>query len=462
MTLLQHCCSIVYFPALCSFVFSFQGRFLPTALTPTSYKHLWLFTAGRWLHDHLPYSEVPPAERVPITFRRGYVWTQGPHVDARSLERIDILREKVDPKWNQNRLLSPVSLEKYNWFSLSSTSDYAHDRPRTARPGEVTVASRMLDPVVHYRARTVVTAEVATTSDRSVVPREVPVAITHGLQSGSSSLGTWGQRITDKDMNLLLGQLFPIRGFRIEESTMFDRRGSKRLSDQDMIAQLLQKEDILEKDIVPVLIGLYPKPTTSRASSDPPEARASSSREDQPVAVVSTSMSRWEDSKAHNPSASDSRAEPIRLKSSAQKALMTKFDDKLTSEAICLSFSGNAAAWGYTNRIEEKVSSMGIEARRARSTENKAEEKVKAVEEKLEHSRYLQEVLPVALDQARLQAVEEYQNSAEFNARLLAEYNEEMRDMKADFAMTKPIVTGVDWSFVPEVSGETVAEEGEA
>ena len=34
-----------------------------------------------------------------------------------------------------------------------------------------------------------------------------------------------------------------------------------------------------------------------------------------------------------------------------------------------------------------------------------------------------------------------------------------MRDMKAGFALTNPTVTGVDWSFVPKMSGETVAKE---
>ena len=31
--------------------------------------------------------------------------------------------------------------------------------------------------------------------------------------------------------------------------------------------------------------------------------------------------------------------------------------------------------------------------------------------------------------------------------------------MKASFAMNNPTVTVVDWSFVPEISGDTVAEE---
>ena len=58
--------------------------------------------------------------------------------------------------------------------------------------------------------------------------------------------------------------------------------------------------------------------------------------------------------------------------------------------------------------------------------------------------------------------VEDYQNSTEFDARLLAEYKEGMRDMKAGFATSNPTMTGVDWSFVLEVFGETAVEEGEA
>ncbi|GMN54097.1 hypothetical protein TIFTF001_023230 [Ficus carica] len=34
--------------------------------------------------------------------------------------------------------------------------------------------------------------------------------------------------------------------------------------------------------------------------------------------------------------------------------------------------------------------------------------------------------------------------------------------MKVGFALANPTVIGVDWSFVPEVSGDTVVEEGQA
>ncbi|GMN30142.1 hypothetical protein TIFTF001_044433 [Ficus carica] len=57
--------------------------------------------------------------------------------------------------------------------------------------------------------------------------------------------------------------------------------------------------------------------------------------------------------------------------------------------------------------------------------------------------------------------MEKYQNSDEFNTRLLANYKDGMQDIKAGFNLTNPTVTGVNWSFVPEISGETTAEEGQ-
>lgn len=193
----------------------YQGTFVIGCLdSDKQFKHLWFFVSSRWLHSHLPYGEVLSSERVPVTFRRGYVWTRGLHVEAKSLERIDILREKADPEQNHNRLLSPVGLTKYNWFSSSSTSNYPHDRLRTVQPREVTIA-RMLDPV-HYRARTVATVEVATMSDWSEVLRGVPIASSHGQRSSSSFPRAWGPRIVDGIMNLMLGQLLPMWGLRIE------------------------------------------------------------------------------------------------------------------------------------------------------------------------------------------------------------------------------------------------------
>ncbi|GMN19417.1 hypothetical protein TIFTF001_039813 [Ficus carica] len=384
-----------------------------------------------------------------------------------------------------------MSLEKYHWFGSSSTSGNPDDRPRTAQPGEVAVASRMPDLVVHYRARTVVMAEVATTSDRSEAPRGMLVTPSHGQRSGSSSPGTWGPRVADEDMDL--NQQWPSGNSEgvSAPATRIGWPGYKRSPKPVMVARAEQ--------------GL-------RSQS-------------RPVIVVPTSRSRREDTRSSDLSSSVPGAEPIRWKSSTQKAFVNKFDDRLTSEvakssccsnpfkdssnlvnklveAVCLAFLGNVAVRDLFNRMEEKVTSMDSKAKSARSAEKSVEERAKATEEKVkdaenrasqaesarrkaeeahqdakkrasqaeddlaatrsEQSQYLQEVLPAALDQAWLQAAKEYQNSDEFNTRLLAEYKDGMWDMKAGFNLTNPTVTGVDWSFVPEISGETAAEEGQA
>ncbi|GMN66844.1 hypothetical protein TIFTF001_035905 [Ficus carica] len=244
----------------------------------------------------------------------------------------------LEPLQNEDRsfigwviLLS--SLAKYNWFSSSSTSDYPHDRPRTVLPGEVTVASRLPDPVAHYRAWTVVTADVVTTSDRSEVPRGVPVASTHGLHSDSSSQGAWGPRIADKDMDLLLGQLYPVQGLRIEEPTMSDQGscGSKRLSDQDRVTHLQQKFAKTNKGSKSRAGRSAPSPT-SKAPSDPPVARLFCPREDQPSQPEPTIRGRRDDSRPREPSVAVTGTEPVSRKSFAQRAVVSKFDDCLTSE----------------------------------------------------------------------------------------------------------------------------------
>ncbi|GMN32892.1 hypothetical protein TIFTF001_048225 [Ficus carica] len=52
----------------------FKGTFV--AKCPDSdkqFKHLWFYAGGRWLHEHLARNELPRSERVPVTFRNGYV-----------------------------------------------------------------------------------------------------------------------------------------------------------------------------------------------------------------------------------------------------------------------------------------------------------------------------------------------------------------------------------------------------
>ncbi|GMN58630.1 hypothetical protein TIFTF001_027727 [Ficus carica] len=421
----------------------YQGAFI--AGCPDSdknYKHLWFFVSDRWLHGHLPYDEVPSWECVPITFRRGYVWTQGPHTEATNLERIERLHDKADLKRNQNRLLSTDCLAKYNWFGSSSTFDYPHDCPRTMRPREVTVAARMPDPMVHYRAR-IVTVEVTTTSGQPKVPWGVPVISTYGLQYSSSSPRAWGQRITDEDLDENQGCL---------------SRDNVGASDQDRVARLQQKFAKTGDGSKSHLGSSVP---ISQPFPDPPVARVIRPREEHLPSKPAT-RSRREDSRARDPPASVFGAEP------ASEDMINRL-----VEVVFLAFLSNAAARGYFNRMEEKVASLVMEVKKSKDAEKEANEKARKAEEqaakaeeaqkrveddlttnRFEHSRYFQEALPAVLE-----AVVDYQRLAEFEAHLLVEYKERMRDMKADFAMSNPTVTRVDWSFVLEIFGEIVHEE---
>lgn len=83
---------------------------------------------------------------------------------------------------------------------------------------------------------------------------------------------------------------------------------------------------------LPRLPKQEPRPQLQRRLSDPPEAQASRSREEQSVAISPSSRSGRKYHRPRDPSASVSRAESIKRKSSAQKALVTKFDDHVTSE----------------------------------------------------------------------------------------------------------------------------------
>ena len=75
-----------------------------------------------------------------------------------------------------------------------------------------------------------------------------------------------------------------------------------------------------------------PSAPATQASFDLPEARVSRLRNEWPIAIVPFSQSRREDARPRDQPASASAAEMIKRKSSAQKALVSKFDNKLTSE----------------------------------------------------------------------------------------------------------------------------------
>ncbi|GMN48208.1 hypothetical protein TIFTF001_017388 [Ficus carica] len=255
----------------------------------------------------------------------------------------------------------------------------------TAQPGEVTVASRMPYLIVHYRARTVVTAEVATTSDGSEVPRGVSVAPSHGQWFDSSSLGTWGPRVADKDMDLnprwLSGNSEGVNalmtrtgwpGFRRSPKLVMVARAERGLRSQSRVTGPLPQA------AGPLYQVAGPLPTLLR----PWQA----AQEKTPDLVIRLSQ----------PPGSSRSGGSRQLRS-------TDLVDKLV-ETICLAFSGNVAMRDLFNHMEEKVTSLDSEAKSAKSAEEKAkaaEEKVKDAEKRAsqveddlaaarsEHSRYL-------------------------------------------------------------------------
>lgn len=123
-----------------------------------------------------------------LTFRRGYVWTRETYTEASNRERIEKLREKMNPKRNENQLLGNESLAKYNWRPAS------HMTSPDCRGSN--------DLAIHYRALTmVVVDEAVADAGRFEVPQGVPTASTYGLQSRGSCPRAWGPRIADEDLN---------------------------------------------------------------------------------------------------------------------------------------------------------------------------------------------------------------------------------------------------------------------
>ncbi|GMN47899.1 hypothetical protein TIFTF001_017071 [Ficus carica] len=470
-----------------------------------------------------------------VLCRRGYVWTRAPHILELTLERVEALRELSNPERNQHGLLSLSSLEEHKWFGSSSTSGHLNDQPRTSRPGEVIIA-RMPEPAVHYRSQTSVT-NAATTPDRSGVPRGVPAAIVHDPQSGDSSPGAWGSRVTDEDMDLVIRGLFPARGLRIEGRQLFKVSVWSASLSTNQLFYFCCRTDVRPSTAWDQASerGGELSPTTKDGQS-----RSSRPRDDRLVVATPAPQSHREDPRPRD--VPTSGAELSRQKS-VHKALVSKFGERLTFEvaesskhsnpvaafgdcanklieALCLAFSGSAAARGYANRMADAVKSAETKAQsarhakkdakaakdaakeaqkkaedraksageRARSTEERArsteewarnaekdasdaeiarcgmEEALRKAQNDLssaraEHDRYTKIVLPAVLEEARAWAVEDFLQSEEFNSCLVAEYQEGIWDMNAGFTAANPWVVGVNWSFVPEESKETTVEE---
>ncbi|GMN51469.1 hypothetical protein TIFTF001_020610 [Ficus carica] len=501
----------------------FKGTFV--AKCPDSdkqFKHLWFYAGGRWLHGHLARNELPQSERVPVTFRNGYVWTRAPHIPGTT-------RGMIPSDW---------------------------------RPEPVTVA-RMPEPTVHYRSR-------STAAQAEVTPD----------QPGDTSPVSWGPRIAEVDLDLVIRRLSPVwgqrpaQGLRIEEP-MADRRGTKRPTDEDMRERLAKMANLGKGKgkvgssappsqnvaplatrpalVPPVSISVAaPTPTPASQTSRPPgfsrddrqparpDARTSRTREDQPSQPPAPWSTRGE-SRLDQASFPHSQAQG--QSSSAYRALVTKFEERLSVElaesskrsdpvqaandgvnkqieALCIMLSGYAAAKGYANHMADEVKAANTDARHARRAEKEAraareaaeearkvaedrakvaeerareaegrqrfaeelvqkadraveeaeiskaelEEALRKAEQKLasaraEHEKYVRAALPAALEEARAHAVADFLGSEDYNERVAQMYREGMRDMKAGFTAANPSLVGVDWSFVPAESEETVAED---
>ncbi|GMN65575.1 hypothetical protein TIFTF001_034644 [Ficus carica] len=391
----------------------FKGTFITGCPdSDKQFKHLWFYAGGRWLHGDLSYFELPASEKVPVAFRRGYVWTRAPHAPAQTLTKIEELRELSEPKRSQHKLLSEGSLKEY-WVGSSSTSGRPDDQSRTAPP-EVTIAS-MPEPAARYQSWT--SRPVASADIRSGVPRGVPEVTGHGSSSGDPISGAWGPRVADEDLDLVIRELFPARGLWIEEP-MADRRGTKRPSNEEKIARL-QKNARLGKGkgkegavsaAAPAKTAAPPVAQTSQPPSRP-ESRADWPREERPREdrpreerpredrqpsrhEVRSGRSR-EDRPAVLPPAPRSGRDEAGTKSSVRRVLITKFSDQLSTEVaesskrsdhvaaiddstaklietLYILFSGSATAKAHSNLMADEVKSAEADARAARRSEKDA------------------------------------------------------------------------------------------
>ncbi|GMN65434.1 hypothetical protein TIFTF001_034490 [Ficus carica] len=424
----------------------FKGTFITGCPdSDKQFKHLWFYAGGRWLHGDLSYFELPASERVPVAFRRGYVWTRAPHAPAQTLTKIEELRELSEPERSQHKLLSEGSLKEY-WVGSSSTSGRPNDQPRTVPPG--------------------VTG--------------------HGSSSGDPTSGAWGPRVADEDLDLVIRELFPARGLRIEEP-MADRRGTKRPSNEERIARLQKnarlgkgkgKEGAVSaaapaKTAAPPVAQTSPESRADRPREERPREdrpREERPREDrQPSRHEARSGRSREDRPAVLPPVPRSGRDEVGTESSVRRVLITKFSDQLSTETLCILFSGSAAAKAHSNLMADEVKSIEADARAARRSEKDAktawgvaeeakraaearaqaaEEELRRVEDlakKAERDREEAETSRLEMEAAKKKAEQELEAARAEQKRLV-------------FISANPSLVDVNWSFVPEESEEPAVE----
>ncbi|GMN30726.1 hypothetical protein TIFTF001_041497 [Ficus carica] len=466
-------------PSSTSFYYfqGFKGTFITKCPdSDKQFKHLWFYAGGRWLHGHLARNNLPRAERVPVVFRRGYTWTRAPHIPERIADMVEGLQNLAEDERDQRTLLSQASLNKHGWLGFSSMSEQPKNQQQATQ--RVTVA-RMPEPAFHYRSRTSA-AQVEVIPDRPRIQRAAPEAMNRWLTGAGPSV-----RVTRRRWPVC------IRGW--PRATEERERRTPRLGRFRAEVQC------------PQLRPVKPPLQLARLLARRSFMHCRSHREEQ----------RPRDSGVHKAlCAKFAEGLTVEVAESSKRSDLVEALRDLTDQligALSVMFSGSAAARSYANRVADEIKSAEAEAKSARSVEKeaksacdvareaekRADDRARAAEDKLkaaensalvaeaaragmeeslrraqdelasvraEHARYLEVAIPAALADARAQAVEDFLGSEDFHSRLVAEYQEGMRDMKAGFRMVNPSVVGVDWSFVPEEFGETAAEiieEGE-
>ena len=160
----------------------FKGTFVTKCSdSDKQFKHLWFYAGGRWLHGHLARNELPRSERVPVAFRKGYVWTRAPHIPETISDMVKALQNLAEEEPDQQMLLSQSNLFEHGWLGFSSMSQLPRDR----MPGQVTVA-RMPELIVHFRSRTTA-APAQTAPDQTEAQRVAPRVLSRELPSDDAS-----------------------------------------------------------------------------------------------------------------------------------------------------------------------------------------------------------------------------------------------------------------------------------
>ncbi|GMN67186.1 hypothetical protein TIFTF001_036426 [Ficus carica] len=369
----------------------FKGTFVAKCSdSDKQFKHLWFYAGGRV-----------------------------PHIPGTTRGMVTELQNLAEHERDQRMLLGQSNLSEHGWLGFASTSQMPSDR----RPEPVTVA-RMPEPTVHYRSRsTAAQAEVALD------------------QPGDTSPESWGPRIADEDLDLVIRRLSPVggqhpaQGLRIEEP-MADRRGTKRPTNEDRRERLAKmanlgkgkgkvgtsaspSQNVAPSATRPALVPpvstsvAAPTPTPASQTSRPPgfsrderqparpDARTSRTREDRPSQPPAPRSTRGE-SRLDQASLPHSQAQG--QSSSAHRALVAKFEERLSVElaesskrsdpvqaandgvnkqieALCIMLSGYAAAKGYANHMADEVKAANTDARHARRAEKEARAAREAAEE---------------------------------------------------------------------------------